>query len=99
MYILVQGAVPKSNSAHCLLLYISCLIPLVILPIFQDILFLPNISIVDVNVLVLFKMSIPFYLNNILIILCSLYCEKNNYILISHENDDAMYTLYYYCSC
>ena len=44
-------------------------------------------------------MSIPFYLNNILIILCSLYCEKNNYILISHENDDAMYTLYYYCSC
>ena len=51
MYILVQGAVPKSNSAHCLLLYISCLIPLVIQPIFQDILFLPNISIVDVNVL------------------------------------------------
>ena len=50
MYILVQGAVPMSNSAHCLLLYISCLIPLVILPIFQDILFLPNISIVDVNV-------------------------------------------------
>ena len=44
-------------------------------------------------------MSIPFYLNNILIILCSLYCEKNNYTLISHENDDAMYTLYYYCSC
>ena len=28
MYIFVQGAVPKSNSAHCLLLlHISCLIP------------------------------------------------------------------------
>ena len=51
MYVLVQGAVPKYNSAQCLLLYISCLILLVILPIFQDILFLPNISIVDVNVL------------------------------------------------
>ena len=51
MYVLVEGAVPKYNSAHCLLLYISCLIPLIILPIFQDILFLQNNSIVDVNVL------------------------------------------------
>ena len=23
----------------------------------------------------------------------------HEYTLISHENDDAMYTLYYYCSC
>ena len=46
MYVLVQGAVPKYNSAQCLLFYISCLIQLIVI-----FLFLPNISIVDVNVL------------------------------------------------
>ena len=44
MYVLVQGAVPKYNSAQCLLFYISCLIQLIVI-------FLPNISVVDVSVL------------------------------------------------
>ena len=46
MYVLVQGAVPKYNSALCLLFYISCLIQLIV------ILFLPNISIVNFNILI-----------------------------------------------
>ena len=45
MYVLVQGAVPKYNSAQCLLFYISCLIQLMFFFVYQ------NISIVDVNVL------------------------------------------------
>ena len=59
MYILVQGAVPKSNSAHCLLLlhfmfnstnYSANLIK--IFYSYQHILFLPNISIVNVIILI-----------------------------------------------
>ena len=46
MYALAQGAVPKYNSAQCLLFYISCLIQLIVI-----FFYLPNISIVDVNVL------------------------------------------------
>ena len=46
MYVLVQGNVPKYNSAQCLLFYISCLIQLIV------ILFLPIISIVNVNTLI-----------------------------------------------
>ena len=46
MYVLFQGAVPKYNSAQCLLFYISCLIQLIV------ILFLPIISIVNVNILI-----------------------------------------------
>ena len=34
MYALVQGAVPKYNSAQCLLFYISCLIQLIIIFLF-----------------------------------------------------------------
>ena len=48
MYVLVHGAVPKYNSAPCLLFYISCLIQLIVilyLVIYQ------NISIVDVKAL------------------------------------------------
>ena len=52
MYILVQGAVPKSNSAHCLLLLYFILIELMTLPMLSTILFLPNISIVNVNILI-----------------------------------------------
>ena len=52
MYVLVQGAVPKYNSAQYLLFYISCLIELIILQSYQHILFLPNISIVNVNILI-----------------------------------------------
>ena len=31
IYVLVQGAVPKYNSAQCLLFYISCLIQLIVI--------------------------------------------------------------------
>ena len=39
MYILVQGAVPKSNSAHCLLVLYFILIELMTLPMLSTILF------------------------------------------------------------
>ena len=44
MYVLVHGAVPKYNSAQCLLFYISCLIQLIVIFFVYQ-----NISIVDVN--------------------------------------------------
>ena len=37
MYVLVQGAVPKYNSAQCLLFYISCLIQLIVIFLFTKI--------------------------------------------------------------
>ena len=37
MYALAQGAVPKYNSAQCLLFYISCLIQLIVIFLFAKI--------------------------------------------------------------
>ena len=37
MYVLVHGAVPKYNSAQCLLFYISCLIQLIVIFLFTKI--------------------------------------------------------------
>ena len=42
------------------------------------------------------------YVNDCLIILCSLYCTKEFiaiHTLISDENDDAVHTLHQYCIC
>ena len=48
-------------------------------------------------------MPISMYLNNYpnssLHVACTVKRISHEYTLISHVNDDAMYTLYYYCSC
>ena len=73
MYVLVQGAVPKYNSAQCLLFYISCLIQLIVIFLFTKIFLLLMSMFYDSS-----KCQSLMYLKIILIILCSLYCKKNN---------------------
>ena len=45
------------------------------------------------------SMYLNNYLNYIFFVACTVKRIIHEYTLISHENDDAMYTLYYYCSC